>query len=410
MGNTRIATTEKSGLTVAQVGGNDIYKMLPQVQSVIELGQLGADYELLFADPVEQGRTIDWYSERDGKPVQAKDLPDDQHAELLKQFQQMTTTLSNFSDSLSRQNSQTSRSYAAIISQALNVPNLDSSLYSVDGKPVLVNWGFLQGDNELVDGRKKIIRDIEERLEKLTEKTERLSETASATDSDQTNESDQKESEDQSTESETDSGQANESDQTGSADQNTENEIEENLEQDNTISYEPESTANQEQTNQANPTSQPAVKPSSSWLPAVLTGGALVLAGAIAAWYFLIHKPSTEEHASNASLDWLKGTLQARGVMVDENNQPVNLALDFGGNDGRGTAYIVEKDQTCEGPVTAAMAADNKVLINVEELNCPNRNNYSPFSMLCTRGANTCEGTNHNGESWHIEVNMGEGK
>lgn len=376
MGNTRIATTDRSGLTLAQVGGNDIYKMLPQVQSVIELGQLGDDYVMLFSEPVENGRMIDWYSERDGKPVQAITLPPEERKEVLSRFRQMLETLEEYSKSLKSGN-QTQRNYGAIISKALTLPDVDS-VYAVDGKPVLVNWGFSQGDNELVDGTQKLIKELEE---KINDAYENISKEQPPSRSEQ---------------------KVGAEEPAPSVEKSEVPEPEPQTSQPEPASA-PESASAPEP--QAVP-SQAAPNPSASWLPAVLAGGALVLAGAVAAWYFLLHKPHEDAQSPDNSLAWLKGTLQARGVMVDENNQPVNLSLSFGGSDGKGTAYVAEKNQTCEGPVTASMQPENKVLFNIDELKCPNNNNYSPVTMVCTRGANTCVGTNSNGENWHIEVNM----
>lgn len=388
MGNTRIATTDRSGLTLAQVGGNDIYKMLPQVQSVIELGQLGEDYALLFSEPVENGRMIDWYSERDGRPVQAISLPPEERKEVLTQLRQMLEKLHEYSISLRAQTSnQTYRNYADIIEKAVTLPDVDS-IYAIDGKPILVNWGFSQGDNDFVDGTKKLIKELEDKINDTNGYIDKeMSQAKSEPENDSANKPETEESPPPQTEPLQEEGETQTPPDSAPA---------------------PDETSAPGEGDVGEPAvSQPVSGSSYSWLPAVLTGGALVLAGAAAAWYFLLYKPAHEAAEPTTSLGWLKGTLQARGVMVDENNQPVNLSLSFAGEDGKGTAYIVEKNQTCEGKVTAAMQPENKVLFSIDQLECPNQNHYSPFSMLCTRGADTCTGTNQNGENWHIEVNMG---
>lgn len=367
MGSMLIATTDRSGLNLAQVGGNDIYKMLHQVQSVIELGQLGDDYVKLFAEPVDNDRTIDWYVEGGDKVTPVEDLPPEERKAILGRFSEMLARLQDYAHSL-RGNTQsaTYRNYADIIEKALTVPGLDSSLYAVDGQPVLVNWGFSEGENELVDGTTALIREIQAKIK-----------VASA---DMAREKAQAEPE-----------------------------------------PEPKPEPKPEPEPEPQPEPEPALEPapvqpvvedkpakgqSRSWLPAMIAGALILAAGAAAMWYFLKYKPDMEKAANTPDMSWLKGDVTAEGVLINENQEAVDLKLHFETDDGVGRSYIVEKGQTCEGNVTARPQPDNKVAFAVGELKCPNGNHYDPMTMICIRGTNTCAGTNRNGESWNVKVNF----
>ncbi len=159
---------------------------------------------------------------------------------------------------------------------------------------------------------------------------------------------------------------------------------------------------------------QPAPS-SASWLPAAIAGAGLVLAGAAAAWYFLVHKPdadedkqpeqAAEEKQDKPNLNW-RGNLNAKGVLINENNEAVDLTLRVSGNEGKGKGIITEKNQNCEGDVTAIPQPENKVLFDVAELKCPNGNNYDPFTLVCERGKANCIGTSKNGETWNLDVKI----
>ena len=151
MGNNHIATTERLGLTVAQVGGNDIYKMRNQVLSIIESNKdLGDDYARLFAEPVEDRQSIDWYADEDSEAVKVVDLPPEEKQQVLRRFRTMFEKLLAYAGEMRAQGrSQTYKIYADTLEKALIIPDL-SYLYSVNGSPVLTGWGFSEGDKSVV--------------------------------------------------------------------------------------------------------------------------------------------------------------------------------------------------------------------------------------------------------------------
>lgn len=373
MGSRRITTTDRSGLSLAQVGGNDVYKLLHQVQSVIELGNLGDDYVKLFAEPVDNGRSIDWYMENGDKVVPLSSLDSEERKKLLSQFGQMIGKLQSYAASLRQNSSETYRTYADILEKALIVPDLDQALYSADGQPVLVNWGFSTGDNEVVDGAQALMKDIQDKLDEIGEKISKLNETQ----------------------------QTPEPAPESASDTEPAPEPEPSSEPGPEAAPEPEPVKPEPAPETSSPS--PSGK---GWVTAAVTGAAILAAGAIGAWYFLTQDSDNGKEDEKPSLAWLKGDLNAHGVLVDENNEAVDLTLSFEGEDGKGKSYIKSKSQTCTGSVVAQAQPDNRVSFAMSELECPNGQNYDPFTMVCIRGQNICTGTNKNGESWQLKVNF----
>lgn len=370
MGNQQIATTNRSGLSLAQVGGNDVYKLLHQVQSVIEFGNLGPEYVRMFAEPVDNGRDIDWYIEEGKIAGPLEKLDDAQKKELLNKFSAMINTLQAHAKQLRGGSSETYRTYADIIEKALIVPSLDTSLYSVDGNPVLVNWGFSKGDNEIVDGAQSLIKDIKDKLDQIKEIQSKIPEPKAETPPPPPE-----------------------------------------------PEPAPEPAPQPEPAPETAPQPEPAPQPtqnitvqkpagSGHWIAAAITGAVLLAAGAFAMWYFMFNKPDAEDKTPDNSLAWLKGDLNANGVLINENNEAVDLTLRFEGDDGIGKSFIKSSTQTCEGNVVAKAQENNRVAFAMSALTCPNGQNYEPFTMICVRGQNECAGTNQNGESWQLQVNF----
>ena len=365
MGNNYITTTERSGLTVAQVGGNDIYRMLHQIRSILELdGKLGEDYLSLFAEPVDGGRTIDWYADDEGKAVRVMELPREERQQVLQRFREMFESLHGYAEGLrSETRSQTYRNYADILEKAVLVPGIEY-LYAVNGKPVLVGWGFSEGDSSVVEEGRKLIKQIEKTI-------------------------------------------AEDKAQTQPAPAPTPAAMPFAGPEEEKPAPEPAPQPAPEPKPEPAPAPQVKKEPekkSSKLLPIV--AAIVVLLIAAAAWFFMNQKG---EPAPDTSFAFLKGDLKADGVLANENNENVNLRLNFPGEDGRGTSYVIEPSQTCEGTVAAKHGPGNTVVFEMSEMVCPNGNNYHPFSLVCVKGEKSCTGTNSNGESWHIEINVGGG-
>lgn len=364
MGSKLLTTTDRSGLSLAQVGGNDVYKMRHQVLSVLDMGGLGSDYIRLFAEPVDNGRSIDWYVDEGDKVEPVDKLAPEEKEKILARFEEMHNFLKGFAQNLRRENNPAVRNYADILEKALTVPGSDS-LYAVDGAPVMANWGFSSGDNDTVEDSRKLIREIQKKRKEAQAEILKAQEAAKAA-----------------AQAEAEAKAAAEARQAA-----------------------------------ADHTPPPAPKASSAGpLIAVIIGALLVLAGIAAAWYFFWHKPEEQKPAEPApqvqperkapDFSWLKGDHTARNVLVNENQEAVDLTLSFAKADGKGKAAVTEKDQTCEGTVSTKELADGKVEFTLSELACPNRNNYEPLTLICGRGESNCSGVGKNGEKWELDINI----
>lgn len=356
MGSKLLTATDRSGLSLAQVGGNDVYKMRHQVLSVLDMGGLGSDYIRLFAEPVDNDRSIDWYVE-DGDKIEPVDkLEPGEKEKILARFEEMHNFLKGYAQNLRQESNQAIRNYADILDKALTVPGSDS-LYAVDGAPVMANWGFSSGDNDSVEDSRKLIREIQKKRKEAQAEILKAQEAAKAA-----------------------AAARAEAEARAAADAKT--------------------------SPQAPEPTPPAKSPGT--LMAVIIGALLVLAGMAAAWYFFWHKPEEQQPAEQKTPDfsWLKGDHTAKNVLVNENQEAVDLTLSFDRADGNGKAVVTEKGQTCHGTVSTKELADGKVEFFLSELACPNKNNYEPLTLICGRGASSCSGVGKNGEKWELDINI----
>lgn len=366
---TNITTTEKKDLTVAQVGGNEIYKQLHLIQDLIAIGKLGDEYARLFAEPQEYEGSIDWWYAEEGDPVRVMELPSEERQPVLHRFREMIGVVQNYAATLRAQKKNPAyRGHADILEHAVIIPNLDC-LYAVNGNPVLVCWGFWEGDSDLVEEARKLIRQIDTTI--ADDEAARP-----ATQKEHEGLPDTHKREGDAPPTDTDAGVA--PGVVGSVPQEA-----------------PARSAGATQSG----------KKSSSRLPLLVLLALIVLALAVAAWYFLKSKPRLSS-TPDTSLAFLKGDVNAKGVLSNESGEDVDLRLHFAGEDGKGVSYITEKTQTCQGTVTARASADNTVTFALSELRCPNQNHYEPFSLVCVRGITSCTGTNKNGETYQVEVSM----
>lgn len=370
-----IATTEKKGLTVAQVGGNEIYKQLHLIQDVISLGKLDGkhSYTTLFAEPQEHGSNIDWWYTGDGTPVSVMKLPPEERQAVLRRFREMIGVLQNYTAKLRAQN----RGHADILAHAVVIPNLDY-LYAIDGNPVMICWGFWEGDNDLVEETKKLIKQIDTTI-------------ADAETMPQTREKEQKDAPSPDTAAgDSSPAPAPTADiaaqETSGATQGAATDI----------VVETPGAASPSITVQITNAPSPPKMPLSRLL--LFTLGALAVLLAIAAWYFLKKTPLS---VSPTVMD-----VRANGVLANENDEAVDLRLHFVSNEEKGISYIIERGQTCQGTATARVGVDNTLVLEMDEVTCPNQNHYEPFSLVCVRNAQSCAGMTKTGDAYQVDVKI----
>lgn len=347
MGSSYAVSTSRDGLSVEQVGGNDVYQMLPQLQSVLD--GLGPQYRQLFAEPVENGRHIDWYVESNGRAVPLASLKQGERQTVLKELRGLLENLNAYSDKLRAADNPASRAYADILAKAITLPKGDtlSHIYVADGKPVLTGWGFTDGLQDEMDGVKALIKVVDTSLEK--EKPEPAPQPEPAP--------------------------------------------EQPPRQPEPISY------------QADPVMYSPRPYSSGWVVALLLGGLLVLAGIAAAWYFLYYKPAQQTDESSAgNMAFLRDGFDISGKLVESGGKSMKLELAFADGGSKGVAYARGDEQVCQGPVTANLAGAATVVFDISTLVCPNHDDYEPMTLVWNRDSGTCAITYKDGKTYNIDL------
>lgn len=116
-----------------------------QLRAVL-LQKLGPEHAALFAEPQHdaEGRHVDWYAEGNGPAGPVADLPEADARMLRAKAAELAQDIKSLSDALTA-DAQTRQALSGHLLQlALQHPSAQD-LWAVDGKPVLINWGFAPG-------------------------------------------------------------------------------------------------------------------------------------------------------------------------------------------------------------------------------------------------------------------------
>ena len=133
-----------AGLREAGSSGRPLYALYPQLRVVLE-NELGADFALLFAEPVvaEQGNRIDWYTQGTGEAVALASLPASErsamYARLLTAYEQLEALADRYSAAGEAGKAQLGNALKAALT-----PPADRNIFLVNGRPVVSFWGFFQ--------------------------------------------------------------------------------------------------------------------------------------------------------------------------------------------------------------------------------------------------------------------------
>lgn len=347
-----VGSTSRNGLSVEQVGGNDVYHMLPQIQTILEQERCSAGY--VFGEPQDAGRSIDWYAEAASSVVPFGRLSDSEQLELLQQLQTEREKLQRCAANL-RKRGPSGSTYADVIAKALVYPENRTSelIYSVDGKPVMTGWGFSDGSNRTVDGIQELIREVQKKVaaappQPLVDPQPEVAEPQPQV-----------------------------------------------VAPDPAVEPHP---AAQPVAQPAPPMQQPVYQEpqrppkNSHWLTWLLLLLLLICVG-LAAWYFFFRGPEN-----------FNGTLHSRAAMVNEQNEPVDLTLDFSRGDGSGIVTIVSPSKTCRGAASSTLDGDY-VVISITGVPCPDGNNFDAILFRCRRAGGSCEATGSDGSTWPVQMN-----
>jgi hypothetical protein len=131
-------------------------KLLGQYDSIIALlrSRLGPEHAFLFAEPVplgrsaKEGRDIAWFVPGAGSARPLSELGDESHAVRAK-LERLVADIQTLSRKLQDEGS-ASREVGRFLRDALVIPD-ETRIWSVDGRPVLVDWGYRKVPDSSLD-------------------------------------------------------------------------------------------------------------------------------------------------------------------------------------------------------------------------------------------------------------------
>jgi hypothetical protein len=124
------------------VSGDPVYRAASQILSLIQK-ELGNEVAQVLATPLrdDQRLSVDWYSVRDGQVQPWAVLDEAQRAALKALLSRRLAEIEGLSQRLRNQQGETAKTYAGLLHAAQSYPGPEC-LFSVNGQPVLVYWGF----------------------------------------------------------------------------------------------------------------------------------------------------------------------------------------------------------------------------------------------------------------------------
>ncbi len=142
--STFLHTSQRGALRALAGQGVFAVECHPQLRALL-LQRLGPEHAALLAEPQHdpERRSVDWYAEADGAALPLSQLPPDEADALRARAGELARDIRALAEQLD-----TGGRNAALSGQllllALRHPD-DDDLWSVDGRPVLTNWGFAPG-------------------------------------------------------------------------------------------------------------------------------------------------------------------------------------------------------------------------------------------------------------------------
>lgn len=116
-----------------------------QLKSILQQ-KLGPDHAALLAEPQHnaESNSVDWYAEGDGPAVPLHDLPEAEAQALRSRAAALADDIKGLSQSLTVDAQARQALSGQLLRLALQHPE-DKDIWSVNGRPVLINWGFAPG-------------------------------------------------------------------------------------------------------------------------------------------------------------------------------------------------------------------------------------------------------------------------
>ena len=139
-----LTSTSLTGLRPRGAGGRRVHDSWDQIDAYLRQA-LGADYADLFAEPISgSGGDIFWYGAYEGEPKAFSALSEEEQNSLKETVRERFETIEAHIKGLAESPREEEQRLAAVLESALCVPEYREGrdfLYSVEGNPVLINWG-----------------------------------------------------------------------------------------------------------------------------------------------------------------------------------------------------------------------------------------------------------------------------
>ena len=116
-----------------------------QLKAILQQ-KLGADHAALLAEPQHnsEGNSVDWYAEGTGPAIPLADLSEPDAQALRAQAGALATDIAKLAKEMTADAQARQALSGQLLCIALQHPD-DADIWSVDGKPVIINWGFAPG-------------------------------------------------------------------------------------------------------------------------------------------------------------------------------------------------------------------------------------------------------------------------
>ena len=136
--------TSRKEIEIKSIGGQTIFDFHRQVQRVLKSEFPGQGMDVFFSEPVvnENKGEVSWYTQLAGDIVPVTQLSEQDKVLLYAQLNKAYTKIKTLVGKLQTAGGEYS-SGAVALSNMLICPNLEKSLFLVNGKPVLTQWGCI---------------------------------------------------------------------------------------------------------------------------------------------------------------------------------------------------------------------------------------------------------------------------
>ena len=143
--STRIAVSLRGQMRALASQGIFATDCYEQLKSIL-LQKLGPDHAALLAEPQHnaEGNSVDWYADGSAPAVPLAELAEPEAQALRARAGVLAADIAGLAQNLTADAQARQALSGQLLRLALQHP-ADEDIWSVDGKPVLINWGFAPG-------------------------------------------------------------------------------------------------------------------------------------------------------------------------------------------------------------------------------------------------------------------------